>query len=383
MPGQQIVDSLRFTQRDLEQIVAELNRDRAGGPAVARREARRWACQFQRAVLTTFERQGSKKHHAVVPRNISINGLAVLHGGYVHIGTTCALTLRGVDGSARTIHGTVCRCQHFRAHLHDVGIRFESALSPRDFFITFGNEYLFQAEHVDPKTLSGRLAVVEPNVSEQQLIAHLCRSSDLTLECARTAEEGLALLATGPDFALVDHALDGVDGLQFLASCRERGIDVPIVLMAAGHDRDLRYAAIAAGARELVFKPILGDIVLRAAAEFLLLGPEVDEPGATSDSTDQRLSTDAVEMHRQELTELGVRIRTSLEALEFAAVRAACEQISGTSAAFGFAAQAEQARTIVAGMEKDHPADKLKGDIERLLVLIDRARTSAPSTRAA
>ncbi len=385
MSSQEIADNLRLSPRDLEQVLAELNRGRLAAHDTHRRGSRRWPCVFQRAVLTTFDRQLDRRHYSVMPRNISLNGMALVHGGYIHVGTACSVTLRTSEGEIRTLTGKVSRCQHLRAHLHDIGVHFRATVVPTEFNVSLGDEYLFHAEAVDPRQLSGRVTIVAKSRAEQQLVAHLYRETDLTIECATTGTEGLQILQSDPDFAVVDDQLPDMQGLAFLAEAHKAGIDVPIVLMGVPGDRARRFEAIKAGAKELLQKPLSRDVMLRAAAEFLLLRQAMDELAAApgEKTMSQQLSRETIQAHLNELIDVAQQLQRDLAAMDRPSIRGTCEHLSATSPCFGFTAVAEQARTIIHSIDKQQPAEKQRSDVERLIVLINRARNGGPAALVA
>lgn len=62
---------------------------------------------------------------------------------------------------------------------------------------------------------------------------------------------------------ILDHIVPRVDGLEIAATLRQRGIDIPVVLMTADAHEALRRQALAAGLT-LVEKPLLGNALAEA-----------------------------------------------------------------------------------------------------------------------
>lgn len=61
-----------------------------------------------------------------------------------------------------------------------------------------------------------------------------------------------------PDLIIVDYMMPGMDGLAFLKQCRaeERLKNQPILMVTAAAEREVRYAALDAGATDFLTKPI-------------------------------------------------------------------------------------------------------------------------------
>lgn len=72
-------------------------------------------------------------------------------------------------------------------------------------------------------------------------------------------ESGLSwCLANAPDLIIVDYMMPDLDGLEFVRRCRAaEGLkDTPILMVTAATEREVRYAALEAGATDFLTKPI-------------------------------------------------------------------------------------------------------------------------------
>ncbi|MDB5800187.1 MAG: two-component system response regulator [Rhodocyclales bacterium] len=65
-------------------------------------------------------------------------------------------------------------------------------------------------------------------------------------------------IANTPDLIIVDYMMPEMDGLDFIRRCRleERLKDQPILMVTAAAEREVRYAALEAGATDFLIKPI-------------------------------------------------------------------------------------------------------------------------------
>lgn len=101
-----------------------------------------------------------------------------------------------------------------------------------------------------------------------------------TMVEAESAEAGLALIAQQSfDVLLVDLRMPGMDGLTAIRRIRARDDAkgrVPIIVVTADTAIDLREQCLAAGADEVIFKPVAMD-ALFAAIGRLLAGSDEDE----------------------------------------------------------------------------------------------------------
>jgi DNA-binding NarL/FixJ family response regulator len=125
---------------------------------------------------------------------------------------------------------------------------------------------------------------------------------------AGTAAEALKIAeAGGIDLAVVDVSLQGVSGLELVKQIRERGIDMPILVMSMHDESFYAERALRAGAQGYVMKQrataeiataiervLGGDLYLSDALSAKLLrrvvdGDEGDEPGGASQLSDREL----------------------------------------------------------------------------------------------
>lgn len=99
-----------------------------------------------------------------------------------------------------------------------------------------------------------------------------------TMVEAESAEEGLRVLDTEHfDMLLVDLRMPGMDGITAIGHIRARGDDkarVPIIVITADTAVDLRERCIAAGADDVLFKPVAMDALFEAIGRILARDPD-------------------------------------------------------------------------------------------------------------
>lgn len=127
-------DALRLAKDELRDIRERLNAEEDGSEAAQKRRFDRFSYFVPEGIVAEVEQPGgSKACYVVQPRNISQEGLAFLHGNFIHPGVHCTLTLKTVDGERTSIRAIVVACRHVRANVHHVGVRFESQITVADF----------------------------------------------------------------------------------------------------------------------------------------------------------------------------------------------------------------------------------------------------------
>ncbi len=100
----------------------------------------------------------------------------------------------------------------------------------------------------------GRLLFVDDEPAMLFALKELARSRHDEPVLARSAKEALERLE-GVDAVVTDFAMPEMDGLQLLASIRERDQDLPVILLTAHGSERTAVRAIRSGAYEYVTKP--------------------------------------------------------------------------------------------------------------------------------
>ena len=108
-----------------------------------------------------------------------------------------------------------------------------------------------------PDPVSKRLLIVDDDPDIRQVLQDRLESLGYTVETAGNALE--AMLAMGkmlPTGILLDFMLPAINGLQVLHEIRRLYPMLPVVIITANKDEDFAARAMAAGADEVLFKPV-------------------------------------------------------------------------------------------------------------------------------
>lgn len=103
--------------------------------------------------------------------------------------------------------------------------------------------------------LTQKILAVDDNPQIQKLVTVNLQARGYTVRVASTGEEALELFKVGDfDLVLLDLILPGISGLDVCLLIRQQS-DVPIVVLSAREDEDLKVRALDAGADDYVTKP--------------------------------------------------------------------------------------------------------------------------------
>lgn len=117
---------------------------------------------------------------------------------------------------------------------------------------------------------------VDDEQMNRRIVRELLTAADVTMEEAVDAEAGLAMFeARSFDLVLMDLRMPGMDGLSAIRKIRARqdvGASTPVILVTADTSEDLDARSLAAGANEVVRKPIDMRILFDAIARVMYSG---------------------------------------------------------------------------------------------------------------
>jgi PAS domain S-box-containing protein len=114
-----------------------------------------------------------------------------------------------------------------------------------------------------------RVLILEDEPADAELMVHVLRQAGLEPEWRRVdmEEDYVTSLELAPDVILADHRLPQFDSVRALARLRERGLDVPFLIVSGVIGQDLAVGLLEQGADDFVLKDQLGRLgpaVLRA-----------------------------------------------------------------------------------------------------------------------
>ena len=114
-----------------------------------------------------------------------------------------------------------------------------------------------------------RVLILEDEPADAELAVHALRRAGFEPDWTRvdTEEDYVRCLELSPDVILADHRLPQFDSARALARLRERGLDVPFVIVSGAIGEDLAIGLLEQGAADFVLKDRLarlGPAVLRA-----------------------------------------------------------------------------------------------------------------------
>jgi two-component system OmpR family response regulator len=162
------------------------------------------------------------------------------------------------------------------------------------------------------------ILVIEDDVDTVRLIAAELERHGHRVATAADGATGLNLAATGIfDAITVDRMLPQVDGLSIVATLRERGSTVPVLMISALSDVDERIAGLRAGGDDYLIKPFAQEEMAMRVEALLRRGAPPD--------TSRRLGSLEIDVLKREVRVAGIPIgllQAEYRLLEFLASHA-------------------------------------------------------------
>ncbi len=150
-----------------------------------------------------------------------------------------------------------------------------------------------------------RFLVVDDNLSIQKLLSVNLQARGYAVDVAGTGEEALRLFKEGAyDLVILDLILPGLSGIDVCALMRQLS-DIPIVVLSAREDEELKVHALDTGADDYVTKPFspkellarVRAVLRRAKADPATKLPEIRIQALTIDLQGRRAFVGGADLH--------------------------------------------------------------------------------------
>ena len=105
-----------------------------------------------------------------------------------------------------------------------------------------------------------KLLFVEDDAMNRRVVKDMLNVAGVLMDEADGAQEGLRMIDSGNyDLILMDLRMPGMDGMSAIAELRQRDdekANLPVIVLTADAAAGLRERCMAAGASEVLFKPV-------------------------------------------------------------------------------------------------------------------------------
>lgn len=295
-------------------------------------------------------------------RNISQGGVGLLHSSFMYPGTTAVVFLRRNDGTSPGLRGKVVRVQHRGGVVHEIGVRFDKEINPRDYISTDFTRAAPSFERVAPERLLGEVVVAASDPMMVSLIETMLSGTGLKLCFAATVAEAVEACHKAVDMVLVELDFAELSGPELVKKLRTNGLQRPVAIIGdPGEGVGLSVVRIC-GADALIRTPLSEDGLLRVLGDFILRAWDPDQ----LDKARSRVSRATLGELCAELEKLGVDLDAQVGAGDRVAIFATCQRIRALATLVGMNGVASMAERLGERAATDEPSDAMRDLIEQI-----------------
>lgn len=263
------MNTIGLADRELCQLLDILDGNESGLTHANRSFARK-PFRYASLILKMKHPGGSNAEIRVACRNLSSGGIGVLHNGFIYPGTPCSIILPKLDGTNEEKSGVVCRCQHRRGTLHELGIKFSTHINLRYFVDSGKHDDFMTFEKVDPENLKGRCLFINHCPINQKIIPHFLRESNLSLKYVDNASDALSSLNERFDIVILNWSMPETNFEELIDKMRSVGFIAPIMTIVSDSKMANAVKETRLSGVYLIPTPLTQDGLLRAISEQLL-----------------------------------------------------------------------------------------------------------------
>jgi len=385
--SQEPIETLRISDRDKQNLVSDV--DSAAGPAVGReRRALRVRYTEARAILTLHAATGGDTKFAVVPRNLSRNGLAFVHGRFIYANARVEVMLKSLDGKWQEIAGVVRLCRHVSGIVHEVSVVFDESIDLNDFVELSPEEEMIHLEELaadrpedesdEVRRLAGTVLVVDSFPTDRKLFCLWLSKAGFETSAASTAEDARSAIEQGNyDLAVIDLRLPGESGIELIKAMRASGFGAPILAVTAEEGEDIEAAATEAGASAILSKPFTAEQILEQTQSLVgvdLSNDDDEKPIFSSISDDE----DMLPLMTEFVRGLGGyinKLRNANARDDREGIASLTHILKGSGSGYGFESITQEAGEVIKALEADTAeVDQLKQSVNSLVRVLNRVK---------
>lgn len=338
------VRTLRLDEADVEGLLEYLdedggNQNRSGGNYYPYRV---------KTLVIHLKQPGDASHvpYMVATRYLSAYTLSFLHGGYIHIGSSCKIQLISLHGTWTDVDAKVVSCQYIKQNVHDVTVRFTYKIDV--------SEFCHSAVH-------NRVLLVEDDITSAKLAMFFMKQLNCEVKHVTGGQQAVTeALANNYDVILMDIEIPDMDGLQATKKLRDEGYTGYIVAITSLTGSGDREKCLNAGCSKYVAKPYTHETLS------IILESLNEEPLFSSLGEDPAIR----QVINAFVAELPAKIRELEEAIaqeDIQKVEFCARHLKGEAGGYGFEAITDAAKEVEASLQK---GDTLQSILDKTDALI-------------
>lgn len=196
-----------------------------------------------RAIPVEVHQPGSSKalSFGAPTRNLGAGGVALIHGGYLHVGSTVQFQLPDLDGTWIAHTGEITACRHVEHYIHEVAVKFDDEIDPA---------------HYSAAASTSRLLIVSGRTSVHEALGPPLEALNATVTRASYNAEGVKAVVEGDhDCVILDDHPAGKASLDLVKAARATGQRSFIMVMLNAQTIETEHRCLVAGCNDVFEMP--------------------------------------------------------------------------------------------------------------------------------
>jgi len=356
--SQKTVHVIRTIRLDDEQVTDILDRldaettNKAGSSF--KREKTRYSYR-KKGVVFHLQQPGSNSSspYLAPTRNLSEGGIAFLHGGFVHVGTRCAIQLIPTHGTWNNVVGTVMACNYLENNVHEVHVKFDHTIDLAEFCAG---------------AVQSKILLVDDDTAIVQLATFHLGQLNTAVDHAENGQIAVEMaLKNKYDAILMDLDMPLLDGIDATKQLRSKGYSGLIIAATGMTSEEDKKRCILAGCDRYLAKPYMREDLAK-----LLLDMR-EEPLYSTMAGDPQM----IELIESFVVELPARVReleVALVSNDLKQVEQIARTLKSRGTSYGYEIITELAGIVESRLQAGETIEQFKVDFDKLLKMCSQAR---------
>lgn len=379
------IQTLHLNDRDKAKLlwaIEQANRKDENAP----QRALRISCTNNEAMITLKSDGGSEAKLAVLARNLSQWGIALVHGRYVHPNSRCVVTIPAKTGMMYDALGTVRHIRHIQGTIHELGVQFDEPIDLSEFvdmsqaeetqYMRELADEMPNSEGEDVDQLINRVLVVDDFSCDRKLFSHWLTQAGLEVTASADSRSAHVQVQEQVfDLLIVDLCLGTEKGIDLISEMRRNNVVAPIIAVSADEDPQILADVLSAGANDFLKKPFTKSGLTKKVNALLgVNGADMLTPIYSTQQADTEM--------RPLLTEFARKLKSYIEDLREAsaqtnhdAIGELTRKLKGAGEGYGFPDITRTATDLISEMEKWEPeVEEIRHATNELIAVLNRVK---------
>jgi DNA-binding response OmpR family regulator len=324
---------------------------------------------------------GGQVGYLVFTRNLTPNGAAILHGGYLHRGTRCKIMLPTIWGGEEPTRGVVTWTRHITGMIHEVAMRFEKPIELWRFIESDESSAHSIAQSFDVESLVGDVLLLDNLEVECKICEYHLASTQLKLVAATTLDAALAELELNSfDAILCDLNLGEMKGEDAIKALRKAPYLGPIIVLTGESNPARMRSAREAGADAIVKKPYDPHNLLAVLAECMSKGGDGVGCGPVYSKLEHDAAAEPLLDNYFEFVDTTMHtLRQAVSDDDLVTARDCSQDIRETGGGYGFPTLTEAADGVVIALDSSGSVAESLQEVQKLETAVKLMRRGKPA----